>query len=174
MEVSGVYVEVMGIAQPLGLLRTETPNTLKKKIEELDGEEEFLSQWRSDRPRTMSMLVAHFDPNALLNPAERAFAVAAWKPPLWKHLGFRGTFDPKAQRIRIESEGRLLADEPVAHSCHVAVAWNKVLSGQGLEVLLLDLGTDDESFLAVVKASAERIRTENILAVARPCPLPKK
>jgi hypothetical protein len=174
MAIDGICSEILGILQSLGLLQAETPVTLKEKIAKLDGEEEFVEQWESNRRGTLSTVALCFDPNALLNPAERTRAVAAWQPPLWRDLGFLGSYDPKTRRVRIERQGRLLADEPAVHDCHAAVAWNKALADQGLEVLVLDLGTDDESFLAVSKAGAERIRRENILAVARPCPMPKK
>lgn len=172
--IHGAYAQVLGILQPLGLLRGETPDGLRGKIDAvLDGEEEFLEQLEGDRGRTLSTLVAHIDPNALLNPGERAKAVAAWAPPLWKDLGLRGTWDPAARRVRIEGGGRVLADEPAAHGCHAAVAWTKALADRGVEVLVLDVGTDDESYVAVTRDVAEKIRRERPLAVAAPCPAPK-
>ena len=174
MTISGVYAEILATLQPLGLLRAETPATLQEKCGELAEEAEFLEEWASNRRGTLTMVAACFDPNALQNPAERTKAVAAWQPPLWKDQGWRGSYEPASRRVRIEREGRLLADEPAIHACHAAVAWNKAFADQGLEVLIIDLGTDDESFLAVSKPAADRIRGENLLVAARPCPFPKK
>ena len=174
MTIDAICTEVLKILQPLGLLRAETPLTLKEKVARLGEEEDVLAEWEGARSQALSLFVACNDPNALLNPAEGAQAVAAWQPPLWKDLGLRGSYDRASRRVRIERQGRLLADEPVVHPCHAAVAWNKALADQGLEVLNLFLGTDDESFLAVSKAAADRIRLEKILYVTKPCPMPKK
>jgi len=174
MTISEVAAEILAILQPLGLLRTETPATLQEKCRKLADEEDFLEEWESNRRGTLTTVAVCADPNALLNPAERTQAVAAWQAPLWKDLGFRGSYEQAFRRVRIEKQGRLVADEPAVHACHAAVAWNKALADQGLEVLLIDLGTDDESFLAVSKGAADRIRRENLLVVAKPCPFPKK
>jgi len=164
------YADVLRSLQPLGLLREESPDSLRDKIEEEDGEEEFLERLEGDRARTLSSIVAAFDPNALLNPAERAKAVAAWSPPLWKHLGLKGRYDASAGRARVEDGSRALADEPATHGCHAALAWTKALAERGFEVLILDTGSDDESYLAVTRESAERIRRDGLLALSRPCP----
>ena len=168
------YAEILGILQPLGLLKAETPDTLKARLLKVDPEEDWREGWTSDRARTLSAIAALCDPNALLNPAERAKAVAAWQPPIWKDLGFRGSYDAVARRVRIESKDRSLSEEEDYHTCRAAVAWNRALTPHGIEVLVLDLGSDDESFLAVGAAAAAKIREGKVLAVASPCPPPKK
>ena len=170
MEIRAEYGIALGLLKPLGLLEKESPESLRKKVEGLDGEDEFLDWWENNRPEALSTLVAHLDPNALPNPGERAKGVALWNPPLLAPLGLHGVYDSARRRVRIESEGRVLSDQPVTHSCHAAVAWNKALAGRGFEILLLYLGTDDESFVAVTQAAAARIRSEEILSYLPPCP----
>ena len=167
----GIYRAVLKVLKPLGLLAAETPSSLRKRVEsELDGEDELRDQWEADRVGTLCSLVALLDLNGLHNPGEKAEGVAKWDPPLIRHLGFKGSYDWKTRRVRIEGGGEVLLEESAPAPCHVAEAWNKVIGPHGYEILDLDLGVDDHSFVVTTKQAAETIRSRKILALNKTCP----
>ena len=160
--------EVLALVQPYGILRNYTPDSLASELQ--DVAEEFEEQLDTDRQAALALLIAQYDPNGLHNPAEKTEAVAKWQPPLIAHLGLQGVYDRASHRMRIESSGTTVTEETVEAPCHAAAVWNRVIVPMGFEMLDLDTGGDDHSFVVTSKQAADGLREAMLVRLMKPCP----